>query len=109
VNGTAVGAARGGEVQLMATASSNGRLIAVAGIGAFIAGCWMGMGSESAGDPYCVVTSASAAGRPGFAPGQLVEATGPDGCQPGEPLVCGRYEPETGDERTFVSDTCPDD
>jgi hypothetical protein len=55
------------------------------------------------------VTSASAAARAGFAPGQLVEATGPDTCQPGEPLVCGRYEPETGDERTFVSDTCPDD
>jgi hypothetical protein len=92
----------------MASTSSNGRLIAVAGVTAFIAGCWMGMGSESSGDPYCVVTGASAAGRPGFSPGQLVEASSSD-CQPGEPEVCGTYEPETGDERHFVSDRCPDD
>ncbi len=92
----------------MASTSSNARLIGVAGLVAFIAGCWMGMGSESSGDPYCVVTSASAAGRPGYAPGQLVAQTG-SGCQPGEPEVCGNYEPESGDDRTFVSDTCPDD
>ena len=91
----------------MASASSNGRLIGVAGLVAFIAGCWMGMGSESDGDPYCVVTSASAASRPGFAPGQLVDQTG-TGCQPGEPEVCGRWEPESGDDRSFESDTCPD-
>jgi hypothetical protein len=92
----------------MASASSNGRLIGVAGLAAFIAGCWIGMGSDSSGDPFCVVTGASAASRPGFLPGQLVEKTTAD-CQPGEPEVCGSYEPETGDERRFVSDTCPDD
>jgi hypothetical protein len=93
----------------MASASSNVRLIGVAGIAAFIAGCWVGMGSSNnTGDPYCVVTGASAAGRPGFLPGQLVELTTTD-CQPGEPEVCGKYEPETGDDRRFVSDTCPDD
>jgi hypothetical protein len=94
----------------MASTSGNGRLIAVAGVTAFIAGCWMGMGSESAGDPYCIVTSASAAQRAGYVPGQFVEQTSAEpGCQPGEPEVCGRYEPETGDERQFVSDRCPDD
>lgn len=92
----------------MASASSNGRLIGVAGLAAFIAGCWVGMGSESAGDPYCVVTSASAASRPGYAPGQLVERSTLD-CQPGEPEVCGTWEPETGDDRRFESDRCPDD
>ena len=92
----------------MASASSNGRLIGVAGLAAFVAGCWIGMGSESAGDPYCVVTSASASSRPGYVSGQVVPQTG-IGCQPGEPVVCGRYEPETGDDRTFVSDACPDD
>ena len=92
----------------MASAASNGRLIAVAGIAAFIAGCWMGMGSESAGERYCVVTAASAAGRPGFAPGQLVEPEASD-CQPGETEVCGSFEPASGDERRFVSDRCPDD
>lgn len=88
--------------------NSNGRLVAVAGLAAFMAGCWMGMGTSSAGDPYCVVTTASAAGRAGFVPGQLVERT-TGSCQSGEPLVCGRFEPETGDERRFVSDRCPDD
>jgi hypothetical protein len=92
----------------MASAASNGRLIAVTGIAAFIAGCWVGMGSESEGDAYCVVTGASAAGRPGFAPGQLVDQTA-DGCQPGETEVCGTFEPETGDDRRFVPDRCPDD
>ncbi len=93
----------------MASASSNGRLIGVAGIAAFIAGCWVGMGSDSAGDPYCVVTSASAAQRAGFAPGQMVELTSTEsGCLPGEPEVCGRYEPESGDDRQFESDSCPD-
>jgi hypothetical protein len=92
----------------MASASSNTRLIGVAGIAAFIAGCWVGMGSESTGASYCVVTSASAAARPGYAPGQLVEKSTLD-CQPGEPEVCGTWEPETGDDRSFESDRCPDD
>jgi hypothetical protein len=91
----------------MASGRSNGRLIAVAGVAAFIAGCWMGMGSDSTGDPYCVVTTATAAQR-GAAAGQLVPEPS-SGCLPGESEVCGRYEPETGDERQFVSDECPDD
>jgi len=93
----------------MASASTNGKLVGVAAIAAFIAGCWMGMGSgSSGGDVYCVVTSASAAGRPGYAPGQLVERETLE-CQPGEPQVCGHFTPETGDDREFESDTCPDD
>lgn len=80
----------------------------VAGVTAFIAGCWMGMGSESSGDPYCVVTAASAPARPGYAPGDLVPLTDTEtSCQPSESLVCGRYEPETGEDRSFESDSCP--
>ena len=86
----------------------NTRLIGVAAIVAFIAGCWVGMGSESAGDTYCVVTGSSAASRPGYLPGQLVEES-TSGCQPGEPQVCGTWDPETGDARQFDSDRCPDD
>ena len=85
-----------------------GRIIGVAAIAAFIAGCWLGMGSESVGDPYCVVTGSSAADRPGYVPGQLVEMT-TVACRPGEPQVCGRFEPATGDDRRFESDRCPDD
>lgn len=82
----------------------------MAGIAAFIAGCWMGMGSESAGDPYCVVTAASLAQRPGAVAGQIVEQQPADeGCRPGEVQVCGRFEPATGDDRRFSSDACPDD
>jgi hypothetical protein len=92
----------------MASTSGNARLVAVATIAAFIAGCWMGMGSEEGGTSYCVVTTSSAASRPGFAPGQLVEQSG-DECQAGEPTVCGSFEPETGDDREFVSDECADD
>lgn len=88
--------------------SGNARLLVVAIIAAFIAGCWMGMGSEEGGDAYCVVTTASAPSRAGFAPGQFVERTG-DECQAGEPTVCGSFEPETGDDRTFVADECADD
>lgn len=92
----------------MASTSSNGKLIASALLAAFIGGCWMGMGSESAGEAYCVVTTASAAARPGYAAGQLVERSTFD-CQPGEPQVCGRFSPGTGDDRRFESDRCPDD
>jgi hypothetical protein len=92
----------------MASKSGNGRLVVVAAIAAFIAGCWMGMGSEDGGDAYCVVTTSSAASRPGFAPGQFVEQSGGE-CQAGEPTVCGTFEPETGDDRQFVSEDCGDD
>jgi len=86
----------------------NTRLIGVAAIAAFIGGCWVGMGSESAGDTYCVVTGSSAASRPGYLPGQLVEESTSE-CQPGEPTVCGTWDPETGDDRHFESDRCPDE
>ena len=92
----------------MAKAPGNTRLIGVAGVAAFIAGCWVGMGSESAGDTYCVVTGSSAANRPGYLPGQLVEESTAN-CKPGEPQVCGTWEPETGDDRRFESDRCADD
>jgi hypothetical protein len=88
--------------------SGNARLVAVAAIAAFIAGCWMGMGSEDGGEAYCVVTIGSAPSRAGFAPGQLVERSGSE-CQPGEPTVCGSYEPSSGDDRRFISDECKDD
>jgi len=93
----------------MASGSAgNARLLIVAAIAAFIAGCWMGMGSDDGGDAFCVVTTASAPSRPGFAPGQLVERSGSE-CQAGEPTVCGSFEPSTGDDRQFVSDECADD
>lgn len=90
-----------------ASGSSTGRLLAVAGVGAFIAGCWVGMGSKSTGDAYCVVTGSSAASRPGYVAGQFVEKTTEE-CMPGEPEVCGRFEPEEGDDRRFESDECDD-
>lgn len=86
----------------------NVRILVVAVVASFIGGCWVGMGNDSAGDAYCVVTVASAASRPGYAPGQFVERTGAD-CQPGEPVVCGSFEPESGDDRQFVSEACDDD
>jgi hypothetical protein len=92
----------------MASKSGVARVGVVAVIAAFIGGCWVGMGSDASGDEYCVVTVASAGSRPGFTPGQFVERSGDD-CQPGEPVVCGTYEPETGDDRRFVSAECPDD
>ena len=88
--------------------SGNARLLVVAVIAAFIAGCWMGMGSDDGSDAYCVVTTSSAPSRAGFAPGQFVERSGAD-CQAGEPTVCGTFEPATGDDRQFVSDECADD
>ena len=91
----------------MAKAPGNTRLIGVAAIAAFMAGCWVGMGSESTGQAYCVVTGSSAASRPGYVAGQLVEKSTLE-CLPGEPQVCGEWEPETGDDRHFVSDRCPD-
>ncbi|HEX6420654.1 MAG TPA: hypothetical protein VFZ77_19285 [Acidimicrobiales bacterium] len=91
-----------------AKGSGNGRVVIVAAVVSFMAGCWMGMGSDATGDVYCVVTVGSAASRPGFAPGQLVpEADGGAGCQPGEPVVCGHWRPESGDDRRFVSEDCP--
>jgi hypothetical protein len=88
--------------------SGNARLLVVAIVASFIGGCWIGMGSEDGGDAYCVVTPASAPSRPEYAPGQLVVRTGDD-CQAGEPTVCGTFEPETGDNRQFVSNECADD
>lgn len=76
----------------------------VAAVGGFIAGCWAGMGSTEGSPAYCVVTVASAPGRPGFAPGQLVEQEGGE-CNPGEPVVCGTFE-GAGDDRRFSSDDC---
>jgi hypothetical protein len=93
---------------MAAKSGSGARILVVAVVASFIGGCWVGMGSDSSGDAYCVVTMASAPARPGFSPGQFVERTG-DGCQPGEPVVCGTYEPESGDDREFVADECPDD
>lgn len=89
-------------------APGSARLIGVAAVAGFMGGCWIGMGSESAGESYCVVTGSSAATRPGYVAGQLVEKSTLD-CQPGEPEVCGRWDPETGEGRRFESDRCPDD
>lgn len=83
--------------------SGNTRLMVVAGIGAFIAGCWVGMGSDSTGQPFCVSSTPQAAG----APPQLV-AMPASGCAAGETKICGRYEGE-GDAQKFVSDKCPND
>jgi hypothetical protein len=91
----------------MASRTGNGKLVVVAAIAAFIAGCWTGMGTDDGSDAYCVVTVASAPERPGYVPGQIVERQGSD-CAPGEPQVCGSYEP-AGDDRTFVSDECDDE
>ncbi|HEX5365151.1 MAG TPA: hypothetical protein VFW63_00605 [Acidimicrobiales bacterium] len=92
----------------MASTSGNRRLVLVAVLGAFVAGCWTGMESDQGGsDPWCVVTVASAAQRPGFVPGQLVEPAGAD-CLGGEPRVCGTFDRSGGDRR-FVSDSCEGD
>lgn len=91
----------------MATKSgSNGRLVIVATIAAFIAGCWAGMGSDDGSDAYCVVSVASSPQRPGFAPGQLVERDGEE-CVAGEAQVCGTFE-TSGEADSFVSDECKD-
>ena len=105
----------------MASARSSGRLGVVVAILAFVAGCWAGMGSDATGDPWCVVTVASAAGRPGAVPGEIVEPTpspetdddsGGDSedasCHTGEPEVCGQFEDGDGDARQFVSEECSD-
>jgi|RhiMetStandDraft_4_1073278.scaffolds.fasta_scaffold89177_2 hypothetical protein len=91
----------------MASTSGNARLVLVAAIAAFIAGCWTGMGTDDGSQAYCVVTVASAPERAGFTPGQLVEREGSD-CASGEPQVCGSYD-GSGDDRKFVSDECKDD
>lgn len=105
----------------MASAGSSSRLAVTVAILGFVAGCWAGMGSDESGDVHCVVTGASAASRPGMAPGQIVEAVdiaesddesddGDDAaaCQAGEPQVCGHFE-GGDDDRRFVSEDCPDD
>jgi hypothetical protein len=88
-------------------ANGNTRLVLVAGVAAFIAGCWVGMGSDTSGQPFCVVTDATAAQHPGMVSGQLAEQPA-SGCLPGEQEVCGRYE-GSGDEQHFVSDRCSGD
>ncbi len=93
---------------MASNSSGNARLVGVATIAAFIAGCWLGMGNDDGSDAHCVVTGASAPSRAGSSPGQIVERTGSE-CQPGEPTVCGTFEPSTGDDREFVSDECADD
>jgi hypothetical protein len=82
-------------------------MFVIVGVAAFLGGCWVGMGSRSSGEAYCVVTDASAASHPGVRPGQLVDMPA-GGCLPGEQEVCGRFE-GSGDERRFVSSGCPDD
>lgn len=76
--------------------AGNTRLMVVAGIGAFVAGCWVGMGSDTSGQPFCVAAT-----------GQLV-AMPASGCPAGETKICGRYEGEA-DNQKFVSDKCPND
>lgn len=90
----------------MAAGSGSTRIFVVAGVLSFIAGCWMGQGSVTTGQPFCVVTPATAAQHPGIAPGQLTEMPS-GGCAPGESKVCGRFEGE-GDQhqQQFVSDKC---
>lgn len=88
----------------MAMTADRARLAAVAAIGGFIAGCWAGVGSTDGSPAYCVVTVASAPGRPGNAPGQFVPQQ--DGeCNPGEPVVCGTFD-GADDQATFSSDKC---
>jgi hypothetical protein len=91
----------------MAKSSSNTRTFLIIGIAAFLGGCWVGMGSDSSGSSYCVVTDATASMHPGVAPGQLADKPA-TGCVPGEPEVCGSWA-GSDDERHFVSDQCPDD
>jgi hypothetical protein len=83
--------------------AGNTRLMLVAGVGAFVAGCWVGMGSDTTGQPFCVAATA----QPGAAPGQIV-AMPASGCPAGDVKVCGRYEGEADDQK-FVSDKCPND
>jgi hypothetical protein len=82
-------------------------MLIVIGVAAFLGGCWVGMGSDSSGESYCVVTDASAPAHPGLAPGQLADMPAA-GCLPGEQEVCGSFE-GSGEDRKFVSDTCSDD
>lgn len=82
-------------------------MLVVIGVAAFLGGCWVGMGSESDGQAYCVVTDATAPSHPGVLPGQLVDRPAA-GCLPGEQEVCGQFE-GSGEDRRFESDSCPDD
>lgn len=85
-------------------ASANNRVLIVGGVLLFLAGCWAGMRSESAGDAYCVVVPATAAAHPGFGPGQFVEEP-ESGCLAGEHRVCGSFE-GSDESRRFVSNAC---
>ena len=87
-------------------ADANGRLLAVGGALAFVAGCLTGIRSDESGDRYCVITPASVAAHPGFSAGQFVEAPD-DGCLDPEHEVCGRFEGRD-ESRRFVSESCPD-
>ncbi len=89
----------------MAVNASGARVWIVAGLVAFVAGCWVGMGSDTTGQPFCVVNDATAPAHPGVAPGQVVPAPA-GGCLPGEQQVCGRIE-GSGDQQKFHSDRCP--
>jgi hypothetical protein len=96
------------------TSGTNTRLGVVVVLVSFIAGCWMGMGTDETGDVYCVVTGASVAVRPGLVPGQLAEPIvsddededDDDSCEAGETQVCGTFEGED-DDRRFESEECP--
>ena len=87
--------------------ASSGRTLALAGLATFMAGCWLGMGTDdSGGEPFCVVTEATAWQYPENAAGDIVDQPS-DGCLPGEPEVCGRWE-GSGENRSFESDQCDD-
>src|SRR4029453_6457960 len=74
--GRAVG--RAGKAGAMA-AAGNMRLLVVAGIGAFGAGCWVGMGTDTTGRPFCVSATPTASwdrGRNASARPRMDERTG---------------------------------
>jgi hypothetical protein len=87
-------------------ARPNGRLLAVGGVLAFVAGCLTGIRSDESGERFCVITTASVAAHPGYSAGQFVEAP-EDGCLDTEHEVCGRFE-GSDESLRFVSETCPD-
>jgi len=82
-------------------------MFVVIGVAAFLGGCWVGMGSDSSGEAYCVVTNETAPSHPGVAPGQMVDMPAA-GCLPGEQEVCGTFE-GSGEDRSFESASCPED
>ena len=88
----------------MAASSNTTRTFLMVGIAAFVGGCYVGMGTDSSGQSYCVVTDATASMHPGVAPGQMVDKPA-NGCVPGEQTVCGNWE-GADEDRHFVSDQC---